>query len=108
MSSLAAEFKAKFQAVETHVKDFLAKLAADAPAIEADADKCATIVESVLPGSALYASIADRLFDSAATAITSANAAGQANLTSIPLDQKLVADLKAFVAALEGKKPAAS
>jgi hypothetical protein len=103
MSSLAAEFKAKFQAVETHVKDFLAKLSADAPAVEADADKCADIVEAVLPGSALYASIVDRLFDAAATTVGAANAAGQANLTSIPLDQKLLNDIKAFIAALEGK-----
>lgn len=85
------------------IKSFLVKIADGAPAvvatIVADEEKIAPVIEAFIPGSAAAFSVADSLLNKVAQAIEDAGPAATANGLQVSLDQAIVKDIEAIIAA---------
>ena len=85
------------------VKNFIVKVADDAPAIvatiAADEEKIAPVIEAFLPGSAAAINLGNTLLDKIAQAVEDAGPAAGASGLSVSLDQTIVNDVKAVIAA---------
>jgi hypothetical protein len=95
------------------VKNFLVKVAGDAPAIVqtvvADESAIAPVIEEFVPGSTTAINVANSLLDKVAQAVEDAGPAATANGLSVSLDQAIVNDIKAVIAAAKAAfAPAAS
>jgi len=87
----------------TDVKDFVEKIAGDAPAVVqtvlADAGSIANVVEAFVPGSTAAINTTENVFGLVAQAIEDAGPAASANGLSVSLDKSVVADIQAVIAA---------
>jgi hypothetical protein len=87
----------------TDVKKFLRKAAADAPVvvqkIAADEEALAPIIEAFAPQSGVAITLGMTLLDKVAQAVEDAGPAAGASGLSVSLDQAVVNDVKAIIAA---------
>lgn len=94
------------------VKNFIVKVAGDAPAviqtIADDEAAIAPIIEAFVPGSAAAIKLGNTLLDAVAQAVEDAGAAATGNGLSVPLDQAIVNDVKAVIAAAKAAVEKAS
>ena len=99
LGTLVSEFKK----VGLDIRTELEKLAVSAPKVVADvmADeaKLAPILETFVPGSAVAIAWGNNLMDAVAQAIEDAGTAAGSSGLSVSLDQQLVTDGKAVIAA---------
>jgi hypothetical protein len=92
-----------FKKIGSDIKSALEKVAGSAPGViatvMADEAKIAPVIESFLPGSAVAITWGNNLMDAVAQAIEDAGAAAGSSGLSVSLDQQLVTDGKAVIAA---------
>jgi hypothetical protein len=85
------------------VKAFILKIAGEAPTIVADVvadeQKLAPIIEQFVPGSAAAIALGNSLLDKVAQAVEDAGAAATTNGLMVSLDQAIINDIKAVIAA---------
>lgn len=85
------------------VKGFVEKVAGDAPAVvqtvTADANKIIPVIEAFVPGSTAAIALGNTLLDTVAQAVEDAGTAAGANGLSVSLDQTIVKDIQAVIAA---------
>jgi hypothetical protein len=99
LGTLVSDFKKGAE----DVKNFFIKVAGDAPAvvqtIVTDETAIAPVIEQFLPGSAAVINLGNTLLDSIVQAVEDAGPAAGANGLSVSLDQTIVNDVKAVIAA---------
>jgi len=90
------------------VKSFLIKVADDAPTImqkaTADEGLVAPVIEAFIPGSTLAITLSNTLLDKVAQSVEDAGPAASANGINVQLDQTVVADVEAAIAAAKAFK----
>ena len=99
LGTLVADFKK----VGGEIKSFIISVAEGAPKVVAtviaDEQKIEPVIEAFVPGSAAAFAVADTLLNHVAQAVEDAGTAATSNGLSVTLDQALVNDLKALIAA---------
>jgi hypothetical protein len=92
-----------FKKAGTDVKDFLIKVAGEAPTIVAkvttDAEAVVPVIEAFLPGSTDVINLGNKLLDLVAQAVEDAGAAAEKDGLAVQLDKTVVADMQAIIAA---------
>ncbi len=100
---MANKFFSKLDAIGKDVKDFIEKVAGDAPAVmqtvTADAAAVAPVLEAFVPKSTSVIASALNIADLVGDAVEAAGPAAGANGLSVTLDQAAVADVQAIIAA---------
>jgi hypothetical protein len=85
------------------VKNFILKVAGDAPAvvqeIATDAAAVTPVIEAFVPGSTAAINLGNTLLDKVAQAVEDAGTAAGGNGLSVSFDETVVADVKAVIAA---------
>ena len=85
------------------VKNFIEKVAGDAPAVVQtvtnDANKIIPVLEAFVPKSTTAINLGFTLLDKVAQAVEDAGTAAASNGLSVQLDQSIVADIQAVIAA---------
>jgi hypothetical protein len=85
------------------VKLFIEKIGADAPAavqaVVNDESKLAPVIEAFAPGATAVITVGNTLLDTVAQAVEDAGTAAGSSGLSVSFDQKVVADVKAVIAA---------
>lgn len=108
--SILGTLVSDFKTAATDVKDFLLKAAGEAPAIVTDvvtnAEKVTPVIEAFLPGSAAVITMANTLLDVVAQAVEDLGAAAAKDGLAVTLDEQVVADMKAIIAAAQAAKKA--
>lgn len=106
LGTLVSDFKKDAGAVKT----FILKIAGEAPAVVAtiatDEAKVENLVEAFFPASTTVFAVGDTIIDLVAQAVEDSGPAAGANGLSVSFDQKIVADIKAVIAAAKNAKAA--
>jgi hypothetical protein len=99
LGTLVSDFKKGAE----DVKNFLVKAAGEAPAVVqtvvSDEEKIAPVIEEFVPGATSAIAIGNTVLDTVAQAVEDAGDAAGANALNVSFDQKVVADVKALIAA---------
>ena len=94
------------------VRNFIIKVAGEAPAVvaavAADEAKLAPVIEQFIPGSAAVVNLSNTLLDHVAQAVEDAGEAAGSSGLSVSLDQAVVNDVKAVIAAAKSAKTPAA
>jgi hypothetical protein len=92
-----------FKNAALDVKNFVIKVASDAPKIVADVAedeaKIAPVLEAFLPSSTAAISLANTLLDTVAQSVEDSGTAAESSGLSVSFDQTVVNDVKAVIAA---------
>jgi isopropylmalate/homocitrate/citramalate synthase len=99
LGTLVSDFKNSALAV----KNFIIKVAGEAPKavadVAADEAKIAPVIEAFIPGSASAIALFDTIGNTVAQAVEDAGTAAGSNGLSVSFDQSVVNDVKAVIAA---------
>jgi len=99
LGTLVSDFKKDAEAV----KNFIVKIAGDAPAVVAAVTKdeaaIVPVLEAFLPKSSTAISLGNTLLDAVAQAVEDAGPAAGSSGLFVPLDQTVVSDVRAVIAA---------
>jgi hypothetical protein len=99
LGTLVSDFKKGAESV----KLFVEKIGSEAPAIVQDVvndeAKIAPVIEAFAPGSTAVITLGNTVLDTVAQAVEDAGTAAGSNALNVSFDQKLVADVKAVIAA---------
>jgi hypothetical protein len=99
LGTLVSDFKKDAE----KVKLFVEKIGSEAPTIVqdvvSDEEKIAPVIEAFVPGAATAINLGNSLLDTVAQAVEDLGTAAGSNAINVSFDQKVVADVKALIAA---------
>lgn len=109
LGSIVSTFKKDLETGASDVKNFLLKVAGEAPAVVQEVAQNETqivkVIEAFLPSSKKFIDLGNTVLDAVAQAVEDAGAAASANGLSVAFDKIVVADIQALIAAAKSASP---